>query len=146
MKKKMVAKCMVVAVCMAALLSGCGFKFGKFPTYFDDVTYKSLTDAKADVLFLYASFGEPVLDMDEINGVRLNIARLHEYEKGKGAANAATARQIGLIANAFADHVKNRMSKVAWTPFDMEDFKENIAEYFDIAIKTERSKNKKWKK
>jgi len=80
----MIVKRMVVAVCMAALLFGCGFKFGKFPAYFDDVTYKSLTDAKADVLFLYASFGEPVLDMDQINGVRLNIARIYEYERGKG--------------------------------------------------------------
>ena len=147
MKKSMaLAKYVMAAVCLAALLSGCGLKFGKFPTYFDQTTYKSLTDAKADILFLYASFGEPVLDMDEIRTARLSVARIHEYEKGKGDANAATAKQIGLLREAFEDHVKNRVSKITWTLFDVEDFSETMAEYFDIAISTERSKNKKWEK
>ncbi|VEN73250.1 conserved exported hypothetical protein [Candidatus Desulfarcum epimagneticum] len=131
----------------AALLSGCAaLKFGKFPSYFDENTYQRLTFAKADILFLYASFGESVLDMDEIRSARVSLARLYEYEKGKGKANAATARQVELIRQAFEDHLQNRMGKVKWDDFDVDDFSENIGQYFDIAIETERSKNKKWKK
>ena len=130
----------------AALLSGCGaFKFGKFPTYFDAHTYQRLTFAKADILYLYASFGEPVLDMDEIRSARVSLARLYEYEKGKGEGNAATSRQIELIREAVEEHLQNRMGKVKWEDFDVGDFSENIGQYFDIAIETERSKNKKWK-
>ena len=146
MKKRGLFKHVACLLMAAALLSGCGaFKFGKFPTYFDENTYQRLTFAKADILYLYASFGEPVLDMDEIRSARVSLGRLYEYEKGKGEANAATSRQIELIREAVEEHLQNRMGKVKWEEFDVEDFSENIGQYFDIAIETERSKNKKWK-
>ena len=146
MKKRGLFKHVACLLMAAALLSGCGaFKFGKFPTYFDENTYQRLTFAKADILYLYASFGEPVLDMDEIRSARVSLARLYEYEKGKGEGNAATSRQIELIREAVEEHLQNRMGKVKWEDFDVGDFSENIGQYFDIAIETERSKNKKWK-
>ena len=146
MKRSIACRNIMVAICMAAIFSGCGLKLGKFPTYFDENTYERLIFAKVNILFLYASFGEPLIDMDAIKSARMDIARMYEYEKGKGNANQATVRQMELIREAFDDHIKNRMGKVKWEAFDIEDFSENIAEYFDIAIKTERSKNKKWKK
>jgi len=140
-----VSRQIIAAICLAAFFSGCGgFKIGKFPAYFDENTYKSMISAKVNVMFLYESLGEPEADMEDIRSARMDIARMHEYEKGKGEANSATASQIGLIRDAFDSHIRNRMEKEKWEAFDIEDFSEIIAEYFDIAIRTERSKNKNW--
>ena len=144
MRKKIISRNVIVVFCLAAFLSGCGFMFGKFPAYFDENSYKSLTFAKAKILFLYDSFGKAEVDLDEIKSVRLDLARIYEYEKGKGAKNEATTKQVELIMEGFEDHVKDRLKKDKWDEFDLEDFSENIADYFDIAIKTESLKNRKW--
>ncbi len=116
-------------------------------SYYDLTTYKNLTEIKPQVLALYQSFGEVEMDSTElkaeIQATRLRLAQMYEYEKGKGDKNTPTADQIKIIQEAFEDHVKHRLKKDVWKPFDVEDFSENMADLFDIAIKTENSKNKK---
>ena len=83
------------------ILYGCAGILGGI-TYYDPTTYKNLTDLKPQVLALYNTFtGDPV-DSDEIDVIRLKLAQVYEYEKGKGEKNAETIEQIQIIQEMFA--------------------------------------------
>ena len=122
-------------------LYGCASWIG-FPTYFDATTYKNLTDLKPQVLKLYDTFTSNELDTTKIETVDLKFAQIYEYEKGKGEKNKETYVQINLIYNMYKSHVQDRMDNAAWSEVHCGNQKENIAEAFDIAIKTESLKNK----
>jgi len=111
-------------------------------SYYDPTTYRNLTDLKPHVMFLYVSFGEQDVDFDAVRYIRLRLAQMHEYEKGKGPLNAETARQIGNIIVMFEDDVQARLSAGMWSETQINNSTENIVDAFDIAIQTERLKNK----
>lgn len=128
--------------CAAWTLSSCA-AFLDYPTYYDATTYKNLTDIKAEVLFLYDTFATDSIDEVKITSARLKLAQVYEYEKGKGEKkNRETREQLELIQGIFDRHVSDRVKHGKWTPTHLANQKTNVAEAFDIAIATERLKNK----
>lgn len=111
-------------------------------SYYDPTTYKNLTDLKPYVMFLYASFGEEEVDEDRIWYVRLRLAQIHEYEKGKGPSNKETADQIGKIVEMYEEDVHARLAGASWNEAQINNSTENVVDAFDIAIQTERLKNR----
>jgi hypothetical protein len=113
-----------------------------FPTYYDATTYKNLTDLKPEVMMLYDSFSMEKIDSIKIDKITLKFAQIYEYEKGKGEKNKETYVQIRMIDEMFKRHLKDRIDSGSWSHTHLENQKENIAEAFDIAIRTESLKNK----
>lgn len=110
--------------------------------YYDPTTYKNLTDLKPQVAALYDSFVDETVDTRAVAAVRLELARVYEYEKGKGEKNRETTEQIEIIRKIFERHVEDRLKLNHWSESHLQNAKENIEEAFDIAIQTERLKNK----
>ena len=130
----------IVLVC-ASWCAGCNATFGKI-TYFDPTTYKNLTDLKPEVLMLYDTLVTDPVDKGKVSAVRLKLAQAYEYEKGKGDKNKETHEQIIKIRNMFERHVDERIRDGKWNEANLSNKKENIGAAFDIAIRTERLKNK----
>ena len=110
--------------------------------YYDPTTYKNLTDLKPVVSALYDTFIEKEIDKKEVALVRLKLAQAYEYEKGKGETNTETTHQMKTIRDMFERHVQDRMKNGKWSKEHLDNVKENMEEAFDIAIATERLKNK----
>lgn len=134
-----IATC-IVLVC-ASWCASCAVSFGKI-TYFDPTTYKNLTDLKPEVLMLYDTFASDQVDTGKVSALRLKLAQAYEYEKGKGDKNKETYEQIAIIQNMFNRHVDERLRDGKWNEANLSNKKENIGDAFDIAIRTERLKNK----
>jgi hypothetical protein len=113
-----------------------------FVTYYDPTTYKNLTDTKPEVLALYDTFPGDSVSQAKIEAVRLKLSQAYEYEKGKGDKNKETYEQIKKIQDMFERHVKERLTDGKWNETHTNNKKQNIADAFDIAIQTERLKNK----
>ncbi len=113
-----------------------------FISYYDPTTYKNLTELKPEVIFLYETFTTDSVDLERIAQIRLRLAQVYEYEKGKGLKNKETYEQIEIIQNMFERHVEDRLKKGKWTKEHFRNLKINIEEAFDITIQTERLKNK----
>jgi hypothetical protein len=128
-------------LCLALTQFSCASFLG-FPSYFDATTYKSLTDLKAETLFLYDTFATDSLDEAEVTATRLKLAQVYEYEKGKGAQNKETREQVEIIQQMFGRHLGDRVKNGKWSTVHLANQKTNLAEAFDIAIATERLKNK----
>ncbi|MCG3115019.1 MAG: hypothetical protein LLH30_05005 [Candidatus Manganitrophus sp. SA1] len=120
-------------------LIGCA---ASFLHYYDPTTYKNLTDLKPKVAMLYETFEEEAIDLEAVRQIRLEMGQAYEYEKGKGEKNRETARQIGLILEMFSRHVQEWKNKGKWSEAQIQNRWENMEEAFDIAISTERLKNK----
>jgi len=110
--------------------------------YYDPTSYKNLTDLKPKVSVLYDSFAQDGIDKKAIAGIRLELAQAYEYVKGKGKSNQETIKQVEIIHDMFERHVQDRVENGKWSEIDLENMKENIEEAFDIAISTERLKDK----
>ena len=133
----------LVAACLSLFLalSACASLLG-FPTYYDQTTYKNLTDLKAEILFLYDTFATDSMDEAKIAAARLKLAQVYEYEKGKGEKNRETREQLELLQQMVERHIGDRVKGGIWTPAHLRNQKTNLAEAFDLAIATERAKNK----
>ncbi len=112
-------------------------------SYYDLTTYKNLTDTKPEVLLLYESFTSNAIDSTELRAIRLKLAQIYEYEKGKGEKNQETIRQIQIIRDQFERNVAERLAGGSWSEAHMRNTAENMSDAFDIAIATEALKNKK---
>jgi hypothetical protein len=121
--------------------SSCASILG-FPSYYDATTYKSLTDLKAETLFLYDTFTTDSLDEAKLTALRLKLAQVYEYEKGKGENNKETREQVEIIQQMFGRHLSDRVKNGKWPAVHLTNQKTNLADAFDIAIATERLKNK----
>lgn len=91
---------------------------------------------------LYETFTQGTLRADKIDEIRLELAQVYEYERGKGESNRETARQVQIIREMFERHVEHRQQQGRWSAAFMQNSRQNIEEAFDIAIRTERLKNK----
>jgi hypothetical protein len=111
-------------------------------TYYDPTTYKNLTDLKPEVTALYDTFTNDTIDKDKISAIRLKLAQMYEYEKGKGEKNKETYEQIRIIQNMFERQVSDRLKNGKWNSAHASNQKQMISEAFDIAIETEAKKNK----
>ena len=95
-------------LCFALAQSSCASFLG-FPSYYDATTYKNLTDLKAEILFLYDTLAADSFDRAEITAVRLKLAQVYEYDKGKGTSNKETREQVEIIQQMFRRHVSDRL-------------------------------------
>ena len=120
-------------------LAGCTSVLWSPPSY-DSATYKSLTDLKPEVVVLYKTFAGEDLKLEKIEAVRLRLAQIYEYEKGKGEGGIETVRQIEIIQRMFERDVKDRMETGRWGEAHLANQRQGITEAFDIAIQTERLK------
>ncbi|MDI6766535.1 MAG: hypothetical protein QME52_06905 [Bacteroidota bacterium] len=111
-------------------------------TYYDPTTYKNLTDLKPEVIMLYESFVGELIDTVWIHSIKLKLAQMYEYERGKGPKNKETMEQIDIIRKMFERHFQQRMKEGKWNEEHLFNNQENISDAFDIAIQTERLKNR----
>lgn len=120
-------------------IAGCASALWPPPSY-DSTTYKSLTDLKPEVILLYKTFAGEDLKSGKIEAVRLRLAQIYEYERGKGEEGTETVRQIEIIQRMFERDVKDRMETGRWSETHLANQRQGITEAFDIAIQTERLK------
>lgn len=112
-------------------------------TYYDPTSYRSLTELKPVVANLYETFKNVTLDEKENTAIRLRLAQIYEYEKGKGKNNEESTGQIKEIQEMFEDHLKNRRENGSpWNQTQFNNALTNIMRAFDEAIETEALKNK----
>ncbi len=137
--KKTIPRAIIFSLLVTLFLS---VRCLSFVSYYDPTTYLSLTELKPEVAFLYGTFATDSVDLKEISEIRLRLAQVYEYEKGKGLRNKETYEQIEIIQNMFERHVKDRLEEGRWSEEHLMNTKINIQEAFDIAIQTERLKNK----
>ncbi len=123
---------------LAVSLSGCS---ASRLSYYDPTTFHGLTALKPKVVALYDTFTQDPLQEDKLAEIRLELAQIVEYEKGKGESNRETAQQVQKIREIFDRHVENR-KQGKWSKVFMEEAQQNIGDAFDLAIRTERLKNK----
>jgi hypothetical protein len=104
---------------------------------YDNETYANLCYTKADVVKIYANYSHtPQWAM--VAGSKVgSFDRMLEYEVNK-EYNDITYKQILIIKEMYLEHMKN----LPWTPAQHEIYSDNIAKAFDIAIDTEKSKNR----
>jgi hypothetical protein len=118
-----------------------GFSFWSL-SYYDPNTFQNLTALKPKVSILYESFTQETIDNQKVDEIRLELAQVYEYERGKGDSNRETATQVRIIREMFIRHVEDREKRGRWSIAFMQNARDNIEDAFDIAIKTERLKNK----
>lgn len=110
--------------------------------YYDSTTYKNLTDLKPQVIFVYGTFKEDEIHKNDINQLKLKFAQAYEYELGKGDLNKPTASQIKDLQDIFNEELKSRLEDGKWSELIYTNSVKAITRAFDIAIKSEASKNK----
>ncbi|MFQ5851954.1 MAG: hypothetical protein ACE5JU_15390 [Candidatus Binatia bacterium] len=101
----------ILLLVLAGLLGGCP---ALRLSYYDPTTFRSLTALKPKVALLYESFTRDPLKEAQIAEVRLELAQVYEYERGKGASNRETARQVQIIRKMFKRHVEHREKQGRW--------------------------------
>ncbi len=122
-----------------AALSACG---GVSVTKYDDHTYQQVAFVKPEILAVYDSFKIDPINDAKVEGVDLKLAQYQTYEAGKGPANIEMTQQLETIQKLFKKHVAERKRDGPWNDTVIGNHKEIISEACDIAIKTERAKNK----
>jgi hypothetical protein len=127
---------------LLALVAGCAVPI----SYYDGTTYANLTSLKAETGALIETFDARPVSANEakIEATTLNVRKAHEYEKGKGAPNSDTARQLekiaGLYAATIAEYRKHGPGTLG--PKYFQEAARVLGQAFDIAIATENLKNK----
>ena len=83
----------VICALLSTLLPGCG---GVPLSAYDSVTYSNLTGLKAETELLLESLDwrQAQDAVSRIESTELSLRKAFEYEKGKGATNAETTRQL----------------------------------------------------
>jgi hypothetical protein len=134
---------MLAAVIVASTwLQGCSIPI----SYRDAITYKNLTDLKAEAMTLVETFDTRPVAQNEtaIENVTLEFRKALEYEKGKGKANNDTVKQLEEIQKLLNDDIKdyreNGNATLGRKYF--YDAAEVLGQAFDTAIATENLKNK----
>ncbi len=132
---------LLLAAAVMVVLSGCASILG-LVTYYDPTTYKNLTDLKPEVAALHDTLHQAPLDSANVASVRLKLAQMYEYEKGKGPRNTETARQLQFIRDMFEDHLSHGLLAGTASPTALKGYLGKMQKAFDKAIETERLKNK----
>ena len=135
----------VLVACMlltSAWLTSCAIPI----SYRDAVTYKNLTDLKAEVMTLVETFDTKPVSENEaaIADIMLEFRKAREYEKGKGKSNNDTLVQLDelwkLLNDDVAEYRANGKGTLGTKYF--QEAARVLGQAFDIAIATENLKNK----
>ena len=115
-------------------------------SYRDAITYKNLTDLKAEAMTLVESFDSKPVAQNEaaIENVTLEFRKAIEYEKGKGKSNNDTIQQLDDIWKDLQEDIKDYRENGNATlgPKYFQEAARVLGQAFDIAIATENLKNK----
>ncbi len=126
----------------SALLTSCAIPI----SYRGAVTYKNLTDLKAEAMTLVESFDTRPVAQNEaaIENVTLEFRKALEYEKGKGKSNNDTIEQLNKIQGLLNDDIKDYRENGNATlgPKYFQEAAKTLGQAFDIAIATENLKNR----
>jgi hypothetical protein len=127
---------------MSAWLTSCSIPI----SYRDAVTYKNLTDLKAEAMTLVETFDTRPAAQNEaaIENVTLEFRKALEYEKGKGKSNNDTIEQLNRIQGLLNDDIKDYREN-GNAPLGPKYFQEAarvLGQAFDKAIETENLKNR----
>ncbi len=115
-------------------------------SYRDAITYKNLTDLKAEAMTLVETFDTRPVAQNEtaIANVTLEFRKAMEYEKGKGKANNDTIKQLEeiqkLLNEDITDYRGNKNAELG--PKYFQASATTLGQAFDKAIETENLKNK----
>jgi len=115
-------------------------------SYRDAVTYKNLTDLKAEAMMLVETFDTKPVTQNEaaIENITLEFRKALEYEKGKGKSNSDTMQQFDkiqkLLNDDIADYRENGNATLG--PKYFREAAVVLGQAFDIVIATENLKNK----
>jgi hypothetical protein len=144
-KNSRLKQVLVLAVAMLLMsmwLSSCSIPL----SYRDAVTYKNLTDLKAEAMTLVESFDTKPVSQNEtaIANVTLEFRKAMEYEKGKGKSNNDTLKQLDDIWKLLNDDIKDYRENGNATlgPKYFREAARVLGQAFDKAIETENLKNK----
>lgn len=134
---------LVVAMLLTSVwLTSCSIPL----SYRDAVTYKNLTDLKAEAMTLVESFDtKPVVQNEAaIESVTLEFRKAMEYEKGKGKANNDTIKQLDEILRDLNGDIKDyrESGNATLGPKYFQEAARVLGQEFDKAIETEKLKNK----
>ncbi len=133
---------LTVVIVATAWLTSCSVPI----SYRDAITYKNLTDLKAEAMTLVETFDTRPVDQNEaaIESVTLEFRKALEYEKGKGKTNNDTVKQLEeiqkLLNEDIKDYRENGNATLGRKYF--HDTAEVLGQAFDTAIATENLKNK----
>ena len=119
-------------------LTGCPYSV----SFYDSNTYKNLTDLKAVSGIVYDKLAaDPSAKslMPDLEGLRLDIEKAYEYEKGK-SKNDDTIRQLTQIREEFAEMYNKIVKGDVYPKAQISIMRINMMEHFDKAIKTEKMK------
>lgn len=111
---------------------------------YDPVTYKSLTDLKAEMMVCLekADPAQPYSEHSQkFEELQLDIEKVYEYEKGK-KLNTDTIAQISEIRTMFQDLTARYKEQNQLSTFYLQEKKGQLETAFDLAIATENSKLK----
>ncbi len=111
---------------------------------YDPVTYKSLTDLKAETMLFFAEMApnKPyAANTTQFEDFKVKIERIYEYEKGK-KLNNETIAQVTEIRSMINDMMTLYKQQDHLSEFYVKEKKAQIEKAFDIAIATENSKTK----
>jgi hypothetical protein len=132
----------IIMLLTSALPTSCAIPI----SYRDAVTYKNLTDLKAEAMSLVETFDTKPVAANEaaIENVTLEFRKALEYEKGKGKSNNDTIEQLNKIQGLLNDDIKDYRENGNATlgPKYFQEAAIVLGQAFDIAIATENLKNK----
>lgn len=115
-----------------------------FIANYDPITYKSLTDLKAEIV-LFLEKVDPVKPYTEyapqFEDLKLKLEKVYEYEKGK-KKNDDTIAQITEVRTMLHDLVALYKEQNKLNAFYLDEKKKQLATALDIVITTENSKTK----
>jgi len=137
----------IFALVAAMLLASAWLTSCSIPlSYRDAITYKNLTDLKAEAMTLIETFDAKPVAANEaaIESVTLEFRKALEYEKGKGKSNNDTIEQLNKIQGLLNDDIKDYRENGNATlgPKYFQEAAKTLGQAFDIAIATENLKNK----
>lgn len=129
----------LILLATAAVLNGCvGAPIAKY----DDRSYQQVAFVKPEILAVYDTFAMDPINESKVEAVDLKLAQYQAYEAGKGVPNAEMTQQVEKVQKLYKKHVAERRRDGPWNETNLANHKESITEACDIAIKTERAKNK----
>ena len=115
-------------------------------SYRDAITFKNLTDLKAEAMTLVESFDTKPVAHNEaaMEHVILEFRKALEYERGKGKANNDTVKQLEEIQKLLNEDIKDYRENGNATlgPKYFREAAGVLEQAFDKAIETENLKNK----
>jgi hypothetical protein len=113
--------------------------------YYDAVTYKGLTDLKAETMLFLENIdgGRSYSDYaSKFEDLRLQIEKVYEYEKGK-RLNDDTIAQVGEIRGMLQEMIKRYQEQNQLGAFYLQEKGQQLETAFDLAITTENLKMKR---